>query len=205
MARDDLPAIGAGGADMLLGRGSMPVPPPRAGLPRRALPLLAAALPFAAPRAARAQEAPAELDVAGRHLLLNGTGVRRFLGFEVMRGWLYLERRSGDAAAILASPGAKLLRIRYLVSVPRERLVSGWEDGFRDGCACEMPADFRARLRDLPAGQVEDWLFLPDRAEIAYAAEAPVRVGGQQGRMMLASFIGPDASSAGLRRGLLGG
>ncbi|WP_458093950.1 chalcone isomerase family protein [Roseomonas sp. WA12] len=205
MARDDLPASGLDGAAGPLGGSSMPVLSPRAVLPRRALPLLAAALPLAAPRSARAQEAPAELNVAGRHLLLNGTGVRRFLAFEVMRGWLYLERRSGDAAAILASPGVKLLRIRYLVGVPRSRLVDGWEEGFRDGCACEMPADFRARLRDLPAGQMEDWLFLPDRAEIAYAGEAPVRVGGQQGRMMLASFIGPDASSAGLRRGLLGG
>ena len=74
--------------------------------------------------------------------------------------------------------------------------MSGWEDGFREGCGCEMPADFRARLRDLPAGQMEDWLFLPDRAEIAYAGEPPVRVGGHQGMMMLASFIGPDASSA---------
>ena len=175
---------------------------PAGGVPRRllALPLLAAALP----RPARAQEAPPVLEAAGRRLVLNGTGVRRFLGFEVLRGWLYLEGRSSDAEAILASPGVKLLRIRYSVDVPRGRLVSGWEDGFRDGCGCEMPPDFRARLRDLPAGQVEDWLFLPDGAEIAYAGEPPVRVGAHQGRMMLASFIGPDASSAGLRRGLLG-
>ena len=202
MVRDGLPAVRADGA----ADGSPVGPGTGRGLSRRALalPLLAAALPLTPVRAG-AQEVPAELDIAGRHLVLNGTGVRRFIGFEVMRGWLYLERRSGDASAILASPGVKLLRIRYLVSVPRERLVSGWEDGFRDGCACEMPPDFRARLRDLPAGQVEDWLFLPDRAEIAYAGEAPVRVGGQQGRMMLASFIGPEASSAGLRRGLLGG
>ncbi|SHJ05891.1 Chalcone isomerase-like [Roseomonas rosea] len=165
-----------------------------------ALPLLAA---MAAP--ARAQEAaPTEMMVAGRRLVLNGTGVRRFLGFEVLRGWLYLERRSTDAATILASPGVKLLRLRYTVSVPRGRLVSGWEDGFREGCGCEMPAEFRARLRDLPAGQVEDWLFLPDRAEIAYLGEPPVRVTPRQGTAMLSSFIGPDVSSAGLRRGLLG-
>ncbi|MBP0443215.1 chalcone isomerase family protein [Roseomonas sp. SSH11] len=175
------------------------------GVPRRAalaLPLLAILAP-----AARAQEVegmPATVEVAGRRLVLNGTGVRRFLGFPVMRGWLYLERRSQDAASILGSPGVKLLRVRYIVSVPRSRLVSGWEDGFREGCGCEMPPEFRARLRDLPAGQMEDWLFLPDRAEIAYAGEAPVRVTAQQGTSMLASFIGPDAASAGLRQGLLG-
>lgn len=178
--------------------GAIPAPVSRRAL--AALPLAA----FALPRPARAQEAPPEVTVAGRRLLLNGTGVRRFLAIEVFRGWLYLEQRSTDAAAILAAPGAKLLRLRYAVPVPRSRLVDGWEDGFRDGCACEMPAAFRARLRDLPSGQVEDWLFLPDRTEIAYAGEAPVAVTPRQGTMMLASFIGPDAASAGLRRGLLG-
>ena len=175
-----------------------------AGAPTRralALPLLAA---LASPAHAQDAAAPAEMMVAGRRLVLNGTGVRRFLGCEVLRGWLYLERRSTDAATILASPGVKLLRLRYTVSVPRGRLVSGWEDGFREGCGCEMPAEFRARLRDLPAGQVEDWLFLPDHAEIAYLGEPPVRVTGRQGTAMLSSFIGPDVSSAGLRRGLLG-
>ncbi|MCR0982967.1 chalcone isomerase family protein [Roseomonas populi] len=174
----------------------------RRGPSRRALAPLALAALVAGPAAA--QEAPASLDAAGRRLVLNGTGVRRFLGIPVIRGALYLERRSTDDGAILASPGVKLLRLRYVVPVPRSRLVSGWEDGFREGCGCEMPADFRARLRDLPAGQVEDWLFLADRGEIAYAGEAPVRVTAHQGRMMLASFIGPDSGSNGMRRGLLG-
>jgi hypothetical protein len=161
-------------------------------------------LALAARPALAQDEAPAEMVVAGRRLVLNGTGPRRFLGFPVIRGWLYLERRSRDDAAILASNQVKLLRLRYLVPVPKSRLVSGWEDGFRNGCGCEMPADFRARLRDLPAGQIEDWLFLPDRAEIAYAGEKPVVVTAHQGRMMLASFIGPDSDSEGMRRGLLG-
>jgi len=196
MARDGLPegvmevAVGSAGRRFQAG-----------SVPRRslaALPLLLAARP------ALAQEAPPEVQVAGRRLVLNGTGVRRFLLIEVFRGWLYLERRNADAAAILASGGTKLLRLRYAVPVPKSKLVEGWEEGFQDGCACEMPAAFRARLRDLPSGQVEDWLFLPDRAEIAYAGEPPVTVTAQQGRMMLSSFIGPGAESAGLRRGLLG-
>lgn len=199
MARDGLPVVGEG---VVPREHAASVPP--ASLPRRTLaplPLLAL-LPA---RPALAQEAPAELQVAGRRLVLNGTGVRRFLLIEVFRGWLYLERRSTDAAAIIASNGTKLLRLRYAVPVPKDRLVGGWEEGFRDGCNCEMPPAFRARLRDLPVGQVEDWLFLPDRTEIAYAGEAPATVTAQNGAMMLASFIGPNAESAGLRRGLLGG
>jgi hypothetical protein len=229
MVRDGLPAIGAemsavvevsAGAEMSAvaevsagAKGSaLPVahagsvPPAAMRLPRRALalPLLAAALPVLSPAPARAQEAPAEIEVAGHRLVLNGTGPRRFLAIEVFRGWLYLERRSTDAAAILASTEVKLLRLRYAVPVPKGRLVSGWEDGFRDNCNCEMPAAFRARLRDLPEGQREEWLFLPDRTEIAYAGEAPVRIGVREGAMMLSTFIGPNADSAGLRRGLLG-
>jgi hypothetical protein len=176
-----------------------PVAAPRIG--RRALLALAVAL---AASPAAAQDAPASLEVAGRRLVLNGTGLRRFLGLEVIRGWLYLEQRSQDADAILASPGVKLLRLRYLRSVSRSRLVGQWEDGFRRSCGCAMPEPFRARLRDLREGEMEDWLFLPDRTEIAYAGEAPVRVGPRAGVLMLGSFIGPDAESSGLRRGLLG-
>ena len=153
---------------------------------------------------ARAQEAPPTAEAGGRRLLLNGTGLRRYWGLEVYRAALYLETPSHDAAAILASPGVKLLRLRYLRDVSRDRLTSGWEDGFRDYCGCAMPDNFRARLRDLAEGELETWLFLPVATEVSYAAEAPVRVDATTGRRMLSSFIGPDAQSAGLRRGLLG-
>ncbi len=157
---------------------------------------------LATPAIARAQEPTAE--AAGRRLVLNGTGLRRFLGFEVFRAWLYLEAPSRDAAAILASPGVKLVRSRYLRDVPRDRAEPEWERGFAKHCRCAMPPAFRARLRDLRAGEGETWLYTQAGAEIAFTGEAPVRLPPREAGLMLAGLIGPDADSDGLRRGLLG-
>lgn len=172
-------------------------------LSRRGALAALAALPVAAP--ARAQDAAPVVEAAGRRLVLNGTGLRRYFGLRVYAAALYLEAPSHDAAAILASPAPKLLRLRYLRDLSRGQLEDGWEEGFRDYCGCPMPDAFRARLRDVAEGEQETYLFLPDHAEVFYGAEPPARVAGEMGRRMLSSFIGPDALSSGLRRGLLGG
>ena len=174
----------------------------RAGLsllPLLALPL--AALPL---RAGAQQGPPPSLQAAGRRLVLNGTGRRRVFLFEAFRAALYLETPSHDAESILASRQVKLLILRYSRDIPRDRLVSGWEDGFRERCACAMPDDFRARLRDLREGEEETWLFLSDHVEIAYAGERPVRMNNPLGARMLSAFIGPKAQSSALSQGLLG-
>ncbi|WP_376099089.1 chalcone isomerase family protein [Roseomonas sp. CCTCC AB2023176] len=151
---------------------------------------------------ARAQEPFAE--AASRRLVLNGTGVRRFFGFQVFRGYLYLVARESDAARIIASPEPKLLRLVYLRDVDRGRLVSTWEEAFATHCGCAVPPDFRARFRDLREGEVETWLFTPAGAEVRYGNEAPARVPAADAPRLLAYFIGADAPSDGLRRGLLG-
>lgn len=144
------------------------------------------------------------VEVAGRRLVLNGSGVRRFFGFQVFRGYLYLVAREGDAARIIASPEPKLLRLVYLRDVDRGRLVSTWEEAFATHCGCAVPPDFRARFRDLKEGEVETWVFTPAGAEVRYGSEAPARVSAADAPRLLAYFIGPDAPSDGLRRGLLG-
>lgn len=166
---------------------------------RRAL-LAALAVPL--PVAAAAQ-APA-LEAAGRRLVLNGTGVRRFFGFEVFRAWLYLEARSGDGAAIIASSGVKLVRSRYLRDIPRDRAEGEWERGFARHCGCAMPPAFRARLRDVREGEMETWLYTAQGAAVSFDGEPPVRLPLREATLLLAGLIGPNADSDGLRRGLLG-
>lgn len=144
------------------------------------------------------------MEVAGRRLVLNGSGVRRFVTIPVFRGWLYLEARESDAARIIASPAPKMLRLRYLRDVSRDRLVSTWEDAFATYCRCAVPPDFRARFRDLREGEVETWVFTAAGAEVRYGDEALARVPPADAPRLLAYFIGPDAPSEGLRRGLLG-
>lgn len=168
--------------------------------PRRALP----ALLLATPAAAEA-EFPPSATAAGRTLVLNGTGARRYLGVEVYRAALYLERRSDAAEAILAAPGPKLLLLRYRREVPVAAVARAWEEAFADTCACPVPEPLRAWFRPIAAGDRERYLILPDAAEVAANDAPPQRIpGAEAARTLLASFIGPGAPTAALRRGLLG-
>jgi hypothetical protein len=150
-------------------------------------------------------EFPASLSAAGHVLLLNGTGARRYLGIEVYRAALYLERRSDAAGAILAAPGPKLVLLRYRREVPLAAVARAWEDSFAATCACPVPDALRAWFRAIRAGDTERYLILPDAAEVA-ANDAPaVRIPGPAtAQALLASFIGPASPTEALRRGLLG-
>ena len=142
---------------------------------------------------------------AGRALVLNGLGSRRYLGVEVYRAALYLEARSSDAGAILASPQPKLLLLRYRRDVPLEAVAQAWDAAFNDACRCPAPEPLRAWLRPIGAGDAERYLILADAAEVTANAAPPVRIpGALAARTLLATFIGPGAPTAALRRGLLG-
>jgi len=173
---------------------------------RRAVPALLLLGLAAAPAAA--QGFPPVTEAAGRRLLLNGVGARRYLGFEVYRAALYLERRSGDAAAILASPEAKLIRVRYARDVGPDAVAAAWEEAFAQACGsgCPVPEPLRRWLRPVAAGDEETYLFLPDAAELSAKGAAPARVpGAAASRTLLATWIGAHPPTAALKRGLLGG
>ena len=175
---------------------------------RRAVPALLLGL-ASAPAIAAARDFPPVAEAAGRRLLLNGVGARRYLGFEVYRAALYLERPSGDAAAILASPEVKLIRVRYARDVGLDAVAAAWEEAFAAACAgggCPVPEPLRRWLRPVAAGDEESYLFLPDAAELSARGAAPARVpGAAASRTLLATWIGVRPPTAALKRGLLGG
>ena len=161
-----------------------------------------------APVGAAAQDFPRVAEAAGRRLLLNGVGARRYLGFEVYRAALYLERPSGDAAAILASAGVKLIRVRYARDVGLDSVTAAWEEAFAAACGggCPVPEPLRRWLRPIAAGDEETYSFLPDAAELSANSAAPARVpGAAASRALLATWIGAHPPTAALKRGLLGG
>lgn len=169
-------------------------------IPRRSL----APLLVATPAAAEA-EFPAGMTAGGRALVLNGTGSRRYLSVEIYRAALYLAARGSDPGAILDSPQPKLLLLRYRRDVPLDAVERAWDAAFADACRCPAPEPLRAWLRPIGAGDAERYLILADGAELA-ANDAPsVRIpGALAARTLLATFIGPAAPTAALRRGLLG-
>ena len=161
-----------------------------------------------APVGTAAQDFPRVAEAAARRLLLNGVGARRYLGFEVYRAALYLERPSGDAAAILASAGVKLIRVRYARDVGLDSVTAAWEEAFAAACGggCPVPEPLRRWFRPIAAGDEETYSFLPDAAELSANSAAPARVpGAAASRALLATWIGAHPPTAALKRGLLGG
>jgi hypothetical protein len=175
---------------------------------RRAIPALVPLGLACAPVGAAAQDFPRVAEAASRRLLLNVVGARRYLGFEVYRAALYLERPSGDAAAILASAGVKLIRVRYARDVGLDSVTAAWEEAFAAACGggCPVPEPLRRWLRPIAAGDEVTYSFLPDAAELSANSAAPARVpGAAASRALLATWIGAHPPTAALKRGLLGG
>ncbi|MBN8217566.1 MAG: chalcone isomerase family protein [Spirochaetes bacterium] len=96
-------------------------------------PILAALFCTAAlfPISVNGVEVAESLAVGGKPLALNGAGNRTKFGMTMYVGALYLERRSADAAAILAAPGPAAIRLHMVSSlITSARMEEATREGF---------------------------------------------------------------------------
>lgn len=152
--------------------------------------------------------------VAGRPLVLNGIGLRTYsiLGIRIYVAGLYLQQRSSDPASILRSPEVKLLDVRFLRDVGASDARRSWREGLQDNCPrpCRLPPQeierFLAAVPSVRRGDTSTLLFTPGRLDFTFNGRPygtitdPLFV-----QVVLATFIGPEPSSPGLKRALLGG
>ena len=155
--------------------------------------------------AAAAPEFPASVEMAGRTLVLNGTGTRVYspLGIGIYRAALYLTALNHDAGAILASSEPKRLYLHYLHHIDASRAVEAWEASFADNCHCPIPPAFRARIGSIDAGTGERYDFLPEALSVAVNDGKPVVIPGASAAV-LATFLGPAPPTEALKKALLG-
>lgn len=172
----------------------------------------------AAPAHAKSREGVTledEVDVAGKHLLLNGLGVREATVFnvKVYVAGLYLEQKSADASAILAADQVKRLVMSFKRDVDADDLTEAFHDGFEkvlgEAGMKAMGAKIGkldAALRDVKEGQKIIISYVPGTG-------TTIEVGGKAGgtipgldfaQALLGIFIGPTPPNAGLKAGLLG-
>ncbi|MES9980410.1 MAG: chalcone isomerase family protein, partial [Candidatus Thiodiazotropha sp. 6PLUC5] len=65
-------------------------------------------------------------------LVLNGAGVREKFFFDIYIAALYLEQKSDQSSVIVKNSGSARVEMRMLYSeVEREKLIQGWNDGFK--------------------------------------------------------------------------
>lgn len=191
---------------------------------RLALLALAALLaPCAAP--ARAQVRvddgyvfPAQTEVAGSTLHLNGVGYRAVAWFRGYAAGLYLPQRVSVVDDVLAMPGAKRVRMRMLIGVPAVEFVKAFGKGVaRNTPAAELPAlrermkrfDERvAGLGQVRAGDLVDLDFLPGEGlqlRLNGAPQGASIPGDDLYAALLRIFIGQRPVDPELKVGLLGG
>lgn len=156
---------------------------------------------------------PDTQNVGGTELRLNGIGLRTYsiLHIHVYVAALYLEAPSHDAAAILASPGKKLLIIRFVHDVDADAARKVWQEGFESNCRspCRLdPIQVARYLAAVPAvheGDTGMWIFTPGSLQITLNGKLlGVITDAAFSREILATFIGPEPPTARLKRELLG-
>lgn len=158
------------------------------------------------------------IEVGGKTLVLNGMGLRRVTRFgisvRVYVGGLYLENKSNDSDAIIASKETKRFVMEMLHNVDRDAMVEAFEKSFTDNCvmACESKgAQFAKFKMYVPSVRKKDRLiftFTPDSVEFEVVGANAKKVtleGAEISQNLLALFINKKSPpTPDLRKGLLG-
>lgn len=158
---------------------------------------------------------PDSYPVDGQPLVLNGIGLRTLTVFnvKVYVAGLYLPRPNHDAQQILASPGPKVIMLKFLRSGSKAQVEKQYREGEakncgNGGCAASNQADFERLVAAAPgvnAGDTSTYVFTQRGVRVL----ANNRVIGDFANPdlayhLLAGFIGANPPSQELRSSLLG-
>ncbi len=158
---------------------------------------------------------PDSYTLEGQSLPLNGIGVRRLTIFRVRIyvAALYLPQPNHDAAAILAAPGPKVIRMQFIHSGSKAQIEHEYRVGEAANCghgecAPTDEADFDRLVAATPAVAPGDTLtyVFTDKGLKAYANNDLIGdfADTDLARHLLWSFIGNHPPTPALRDALLG-
>ena len=123
---------------------------------------------------------------------------------------LYLESRSDDPQAIIASGGNKRIAMHFVHDVSADKLRGGWSEGFEDnagdvaGIKDEI-AKFNASMRDVKKGDSIVLDFAGDNVDVLINDTRIDSVAGKAfQRAVLAIWLGPKPPNDALKQGILG-
>ena len=108
---------------------------------------------------------PDTYPAAGQTLVLNGIGIRTLTVFNVRAyaAGLYLSQKSGDARAILASRGPKVVLLQFLHAASKSQIEKQYREGEAKNCghgecAPADEGDYEQLIAATPAAAVGDTL-----------------------------------------------
>lgn len=179
-------------------------------------PALGALLLLPAPEATARELAGVKMDeavtVGGKSLKLNGVGLRKKSIFKVYVAGLYLEAASKDGHAIAAADGPKALRMQFVRSVDKAKLVEAYKEGFEANAKEKAAAQkanvdkFYGLIGDVKDGTVMTFTYVPGTGTVV--ARDGKDIGTIEGKdfaeALFLIWLGPKPPSEDLKKGLLG-
>ncbi len=154
--------------------------------------------------------------LAGRELLLNGTGLRAAGWFKAYVVGLYLPKRAGTALEVLEQAGPKRVRLVLLVNAPAVELAKGFDKGVKRNSVTQAEA-LQARLARMfelmesvgkvQKGDAVDLDYDPARGttlSLNGKARGEPIAGDDFYAAVLRSFVGEHPYHKKLKSGLLG-
>lgn len=156
------------------------------------------------------------ITLAGRELVLNGTGLRAAGWFKAYVAALYLPRRVHTTPEVLEQAGPKRVRLVLLVDAPAVELAKGFDKGVLRNSGSEAEGlrprlarmfEFMQSAGSLKKGDAVDLDFDPARGTLlllnGQARGEPI-AGNDFYVAVLRSFVGDHPYHKKLKRGLLG-
>jgi hypothetical protein len=157
------------------------------------------------------------VDVAGARLLLNGAGTRYKAVFKVYTAGLYLSKKAGTLAEVLAVPGPKRLTLTFVREIGSEELGRLFIRGIKSntpseeytrivGSVMRMSQVFYDARR-MKVGEVIDVDWVPGKGALISIRNAPVGEPFPEPEFynaMLRIWLGQDPADWQLKDALLG-
>jgi hypothetical protein len=154
---------------------------------------------------------PDTMDAGGKTLKLNGMGLRKKAIFKVYVGGLYLETPSKDASVATADV-AKSMRMQFVRSVGKDKIVEGFREGFEANAKDKAAAQkanvdkLLAALPDVKDGDVVTYTYVPGKGTtVMHGDKELVAIEGKEfGDALFLVWLGPHPPTEDLKKGLLG-
>lgn len=180
--------------------------------------LALALIPLAAVPAQAGRKAgvtmPDKVTVAGKSLVLNGMGLREATMFkvDVYVAGLYLEKKSSNAAAILAAREVKRIHLQFKRDVDRDDMVKALRGAFDKNAGAKKSAlademkSFMSWLTALDEKDTMTFTYVPEQGLTVHinGKRKGTIAGDDFARIIFAGWLGSRATDQNVRKQLLG-
>jgi hypothetical protein len=156
------------------------------------------------------------MDVGGRKLVLNGTGLRLkrvIINIKVYAAGLYLEQKESNPQKILNDDKAKVLKMHFIYSnVGKDKLKEAFTEGFEGNGGAgakkmESQIDkFISFWPDMAENDEAQIIYVPGIGTkvVIKGKEAGTIEGNEFGKLVFSVWLGPKPPNEELKTGLLG-